>query len=516
MTTTAPATARPLSLRSFVDSPSDFLRQRVQEKVFWRVQAAVLGITVLHFAVEALTVSSAHDGALASSLHHLPVLLYIAPVAYAGLAYGYEGGILTGLWCAVLTIPNIVLWHSGGYEWIGEFLFVIAVVAVGTITALPVERERRERRRAEAVARRLAILNDVAASVGQTWDEEETVRAALGRLVETLPLRSACIALWRSEQDDRSTSVPILSACDASEPGDERSMRRLVDGTDEVGTGNAAERPQDVLVVPVTTGGLSGRFVARSDAGAPISPQDAELLATVGNQLALGIENAVLHRQEREGLESYVQLVTNAQEEERKRIARDLHDGAAQQLAALCRQLDAIGKLDERPDVAGRLAEPRELAGAALADLRQFGRDLRPTVLDDLGLVPALEWVVAEVERRAGIEACAETEGAARRLPAETEIALFRIAQEALRNVERHAEADEVRVKVRFGSDGDVRLSVRDDGIGFSVPRRTSDLVPRGKLGIMGMHERALLTGGVMSVRSEPGLGTEVVVHVGA
>ena len=155
----------------------------------------------------------------------------------------------------------------------------------------------------------------------------------------------------------------------------------------------------------------------------------------------------------------------------------------------------------------------RELTGNALRDVRRFSQDLRPPTLDHLGLVPTLEGLINDLMERDGIEAELRVEGDRRRLTPEEELVLLRIAQEALNNVRRHSQASQVVTKVEFGP-AKVWMTISDNGRGFAVPERTGDLVAIGKLGLIGMYERAQLLGGALLVQSEPGKGTTVIVDV--
>ncbi len=132
-------------------------------------------------------------------------------------------------------------------------------------------------------------------------------------------------------------------------------------------------------------------------------------------------------------------------------------------------------------------------------------------MLDDLGLVAAVEWLAADLMERRGVKARVEVTGSQRRLPPEVELALFRIVQEALRNVEKYSEASQVAVGMAF-EDSRLRVSVRDNGKGFEPPSSMNDLVASGKLGLVGMQERAQLLGGVLELQTEAGKGTSVTV----
>ena len=215
-----------------------------------------------------------------------------------------------------------------------------------------------------------------------------------------------------------------------------------------------------------------------------------------------------------ENLRFYLQQVTKAQEEERKRIARELHDDTAQALVVLSRQLDSFISAGQRPmqDIIP-LEKLREQIDSILEGVRRFSQDLRPSILDDLGLLPALEWLASDLTDHFGISIGVAVLGSERRFSSEAELLLFRIAQEALRNVWRHSEASRAWVTVEF-NDGKTILTIRDNGKGFELPKRVSDLASAGKLGLAGMEERARLLGGRLTLQSELGRGTTVTVEV--
>lgn len=268
-----------------------------------------------------------------------------------------------------------------------------------------------------------------------------------------------------------------------------------------------------IVAVPIVSGDQSFgalSLVSLNEAKS-FSDRDVAILAGIGRQAGIAIENARLY----ENMRFYVGQITKAQEDERKRIARELHDDTAQALIDLSRRLDNLATSREQlsETVIGRLEEFQELIDSILRGVRRFSRDLRPSVLDDLGLLPALEWLMANLMEEDGIKTELKVYGDRRRLPPEAELALFRIIQEALSNVRRHSQASRVVTVVEFG-EGRVRITVDDNGQGFELPGRTGDLATTGKLGLIGMHERAHLVDGTMTVRSEPGKGTTVMVDV--
>ncbi len=144
--------------------------------------------------------------------------------------------------------------------------------------------------------------------------------------------------------------------------------------------------------------------------------------------------------------------------------------------------------------------------------MRRFSQDLRPSVIDDLGLVPALEWLTSDLTHHFGIAIGMAVLGSVHRFSSETELVLFRIAQEALRNMWKHSEASRAWVTVEFDNDKTI-LTVKDNGKGFELPERIEDLASTGKLGLAGMQERAQLIGGRLTLQSEPGKGTTVIVE---
>jgi two-component system, NarL family, sensor histidine kinase UhpB len=191
-----------------------------------------------------------------------------------------------------------------------------------------------------------------------------------------------------------------------------------------------------------------------------------------------------------------------AQEEERARIARDLHDEVNQSLTGVLLRLEAMRE-KAPPELAAELAEVRTLANQALQELLTLARQLRPTALDDLGLKAALAGHVAAVGRQSGIETSFESAGDIASVPQDVQVVTYRVAQEALSNAVRHSGAAHLDVRLER-EDGSVELSVADDGRGF-----TFDQASRG-LGLAGMRERALLVNGELQVESRPQVGTSV------
>lgn len=215
------------------------------------------------------------------------------------------------------------------------------------------------------------------------------------------------------------------------------------------------------------------------------------------------------------GMRDYLGAITQAQEAERARLARELHDDTVQALIALKQRAQlarkALGRDPER--AAERLDELSALIDHELAGLRRLIADLRPVYLEELGFIPAIEMLARQTETAHGLRVVLEVEGEPVRLAPDLELAAFRIVQQALNNVVQHAAAQHVRVTVTFTAT-DLELLIQDDGCGFNPPEHPTDFARSGHFGLMGMYERATLHGGSLSIRSAPGQGTTVAVRL--
>jgi two-component system sensor histidine kinase DegS len=256
------------------------------------------------------------------------------------------------------------------------------------------------------------------------------------------------------------------------------------------------------------------QHLARRDGSEAIIEMVTRLITDNGKPV--GFENigrdVTDERKMRDNLRFYLKQVLQAQEEERKRISRELHDDAGQSLLLLIHRLDALAS-----DPANKLSKQAKdkvtrlhrLAVKILDGLRRYAQELRPAILDHMGLVAALEWMAENLEREGRTKVVVDVRGTEFELSPEAKLVLFRIAQEALTNVERHAEATRVKVKLEYKLQKIV-MTITDNGKGFEPPARLSDLASTGKLGLTGMEERARLLGGTLQVQSRPGQGTKV------
>ena len=251
------------------------------------------------------------------------------------------------------------------------------------------------------------------------------------------------------------------------------------------------------------------------------SAEDMFLLDSIGCQLGTAIEQARLYQRLEKGKERYQTLLQHAltaQEEERKRIARELHDETSQAITSLTLNLQAaITKAEtdgiEDADFIGGLRKIQSLAVHTQNEISKLMKELRPTLLDELGLPAAISRYAKDSLESLGTKVFTEFDGVEERLPTEVEVTLFRIAQGTVGNILEHAEAKNVSIRLGCNADECV-LEVKDDGKGFDVNKITRvDKGGRGA-GLFTMKERARLVGGACKVRSQPGKGTKVAVRI--
>ncbi len=281
---------------------------------------------------------------------------------------------------------------------------------------------------------------------------------------------------------------------------------------------SSGAEPVSYILTPLQVRGqLVGMLnLACNSNGACYCKEDLALLEAVGRQIAIAIENArlwdELQRKEELRGELLRKLIT-AQEEERKRIARELHDEAGQALTSLLVNLKMLERVSSPAEASRRASEMREIVAHILDEIRDLAVELRPSVLDDLGLVPALARYVQECPKRLGIEVDFTAVGLSQvRLPHEIETTLYRIAQEALTNIARHADTNRASILLERRGD-EVVMLIEDEGRGFDVDQ-AMDISRHRHLGLFGMRERAELMGGRLVVESAPGAGTIVSVVI--
>lgn len=277
------------------------------------------------------------------------------------------------------------------------------------------------------------------------------------------------------------------------------------------------EHLRSLMHVPLTTKGctLGSMCVATREKYA-FTKEDEELLKAIGRQIAGAIENARLYAevQHKEHVRAvlYKKIIT-AQEEERRRIARELHDDTSQALTALIFSAEEGLESSDTIEIKQRLQHMRAIVQNTLDGVHQIIFNLRPSMLDHLGLIPAMRWFAETHLEPKGTRLTIKQETPVQRLSPELETALFRVVQEAITNIARHAAARNVELNIRVERD-ELCVDILDDGIGFEINTVTISPDSGRGLGLLGMEERLELLNGELTVDASPGAGTKVFIRV--
>ncbi len=279
----------------------------------------------------------------------------------------------------------------------------------------------------------------------------------------------------------------------------------------------AASRP--AVCVPLVGKSRSVGIMSLMDPQSyPFAPSELDLLTSIGVQMGIAIENALLFdalREKEEARAKLLRQVIVAQEDERRRIARELHDETSQALTALDVGLKtaSMAPATTPEEVKARLAPLKVQAAGMLEEIQRMIRDLRPSLLDDQGLTSAIDWYAELRLKSQGIRVEWERVGPERRLPRELETTLFRVAQEGISNIARHAQAENVSIVLGM-EESEVTLEIEDDGKGFDTAKVFPGSGVGGAYGLLGMRERVSLFGGHLIVESRPGEGTRIQAKI--
>jgi signal transduction histidine kinase len=397
------------------------------------------------------------------------------------------------------------------------------------------QREDERKRAQEDVLRHnrdLAALNTVTAAVSSSLDLPEVLESLKNLLEEQLNVPGGIIFFY-DETDgslylEAAWGVPaaILAACKRFQ-AKEGHYTQVVQYKESVlhpdlrlvepfaGLELHVARPtwQSYLSVPLLSKGeVQGVLDLFSLSPIVFTQDHVTLFTALGQQVGIAIQNARLFEKLRAGrkrLEILSQQLLEVQEAERRHISRELHDEIGQALTALKVNLQAAQRLSDLRALSPYLEESISIVERTLHQVRNLSLDLRPSLLDDLGVVAALRWYVDRQAQRAGFEAQFIAEPQEMRLPPDLETTCFRLVQEALTNVVRHARAQRVQVILRHNQAG-LELVIRDDGVGFDV-NAVKDRMPGDRsLGLLGMQERVQLVDGQIKIESDPNRGTEI------
>lgn len=374
--------------------------------------------------------------------------------------------------------------------------------------------------------RELTILNEIAQALNRAVDLDEALQTTLARMLDLFDLQTGWI--WLLHEDTR---APYLAAAQQLPPALAENPERMEGGCYCLDTYRAGDLEGAANVNVITcsrlfnlvdgTDGLRyhssiplyahdkklGVMNVASGNWRELSPEDLRLLYTVGDLLGMAIERIRL----------YNRSAQMGAIEERNRLAREIHDTLAQGLAAVTLHLesaDALLEAERVEEAAGKervqraVQQALRLTRANLDEARRSVLDLRAAPLEGRTLAEALAALIRQLERKEGMKVTLSTTGAHRPLPVRVEAGLYRIAQEALNNVQQHAEATEITVRL-VTTPEEIRLAVIDNGRGFDPEQVTEN-----RYGLVGLNERARLLGGQLQLQTAPGAGTRLVITI--
>ena len=418
---------------------------------------------------------------------------------------------------------------DGSLIWVNQTLSAVRGASGRLDRFLCVVEDITERKRSEERLRRsldsLLALYEAGQIFGSTLDREQIGSKLLEITQRVSSLSAACIEL--RDEDQRSCTRRSVGREDLwprlrSAPEAQAARRAALEGGRTRSFVLDPSDPDDPslvgLCLPLRVRDRVLGLLEAYGSEDLADRENSETLASLANQGASALENARLYEElaerERE-LEDLVGKMLVAQEEERRRVAYEVHDGLTQVVVAVHQRLQIFAE-DHPPGSAEGRKELEDLTGLVrrvVGEARRIIAGLRPTTLDDFGLATAVRLLVEEL-REAGYDTTYEETLGEGRLPAKLETALFRVAQEALTNARKHSGGGRVRVALGRGEDGTVRLEVRDWGCGFEPAEAGKGGGPGEKVGLSSMRERIAPLGGDLTIESEPGGGTSVVARI--
>lgn len=472
------------------------LVKTIRKPGFWFIVALLVVITLPHYGESlqhpAFLTSLISD--LGLNRHAFERILYLAPIAWAGFMFGWKGSAIVSLVALVCMLPRAIFISQYPADALFESSAVFVVGNVLSVSFSALRKEREYRIQLELAHQELRASEERYRELFDNAHDSILLHDLDGNIITA---NKACAA---------------ITGYSLEELHDVKSGKLFAE--DSLDNINKLEDPQ---IKGEASGYLSEAKMVRKDGAELIVQLSTTPVYSEGR--IIGFQHIARDITEQKQLQDnfhfYLHQATRAQEEERKRISHELHDETIQALVVLSRQLDTLSSSGKELSEENRLRVEKlcQLTDNILRGIRRLSQDLRPAALDRLGLLPALEWLASGVKEYSGITTKVTVVGKEHRLPEEVELMLFRITQEALRNVWRHSGATSAEIKVEF-EESRTKVTVIDNGKGFELPEKMGDLARYGKLGLAGMQERAQLVGGTLSVKSEPGKGTEVTMEI--
>jgi signal transduction histidine kinase len=399
-------------------------------------------------------------------------------------------------------------WNPWGY-----YIDILLTLAVGTGILLLV---------LDDLRRGLGALSDISGDLQHAGREEDVLDALLARPLTLPAVRGSALFLVEDGKARFARGAGVYRG--GHHPASDGAAGDLLaralatglpqvtsDWTDPSATG--ARYPYAAVLPLLRNEAVIGALILVGDARDPFTALDDRFLVALGQQVGAALENADLYRRLETRTVELARLsarMVEQHEEERRRLSRELHDETGQVFSAVKMELGVIR--DGAPPAQGaRLDQVLDLIDTGIRSIRNVTNDLRPSMLDDLGLLPALRSLVAEFSERSGMQVGLAAPATLPPLSEKAELALFRVLQEALSNVLRHAEARSVDIGISVSRDG-VLLEVRDDGRGLTADATPERLERAGHMGLAGMRERIGALGGTVRFQGEPGGGARLEV----
>lgn len=469
------------------------------------------------------------------------VLIITVFAAVAGLAIGW---VLT--W--VLTRPILDMTYVARHAkngnlslrapvWATDEIGELGLAFNAMISSLDTSRQNLERSNQELQYRNqeLAVLHELADMTNQPYTMHQVIQHGLRRALENTGLQAGLVILFEGKhatvvashnlpESYTAKALDCLSKYDFSGQRTAETGEPLIINDISAVPNAPAELILEsqhlgyrtfVLAPILARNATIGILAALCDANTSLSDRSRKLLSGICNQLGVTAENSQLWEQLKQKERIRARLlnkVVSAQEEERRRISRELHDETSQALTSLLVQLKILERAESEAEIKSQVEEMRLLAVRTLQEVRRLAADLRPAALDDLGLIAALEGYIYDFARKTGVEADFQADDMAPiRLPRDVETVLYRVVQESLTNIARHAQARHVTIGIHQ-EDATLYVEIVDDGHGFDVADILS-AEQRG-LGLLGMQERIELLGGQFNLESTPGRGTRIEIQL--
>ena len=494
-------------------------------RYFWIVVGTLIVSTVFYYSTP--QTQALPSTGLPLTRHTIERILFILPVALATFAYGRAGGLIILLIATTIMLVQVFLFSAYPLD---AFAATMGIAVVSYTFVWIIGTQEKEKMLRERVLEELKVLNAVSVALTQSLDLDEILHDALVKILDIAKDEDAKGGVFLLDPQTQQLhlrvhhrltpdavqdmALTVMEEClseHLAKSGEQVSDDGCVKFARDTRCDDVLPRSRIIVGLTAREKTMGGMLLCFSKFY-KLRVEDKQLFASIGRHMGVAVENVSLY----ENLRYYVRQITLAQEEERKRIARELHDDTSQGLIDLSRRVDNLAITSKNLSEVDleKLEELQNLIETLLRSTHRFCRDLRPPVLDDLGLLPALESALDDLQK-AGIHTELKVCGNRRRLASEVELALFRIMQESLNNVRRHSGASRVEITVDFG-ETDLRLIVADNGHGFDLSQSAEGMALTGKLGLMGMRERAQLLGGKLTIESVQEKGTTIITDVPA